>query len=149
VAPGWQGGVHGLERLDGDLGVDLRGRQKGVTQHLLHVPDVGPALEHQGGRGVAEGVAAAPPSGAGGHVAAHQAGEVVGGDVVAIRAEEQHPGLVVEGVAHRPLHVADHGLGERLVAIGELDDGDRTSLLTVFDALITKSRVKALAGGVS
>lgn len=57
--------------------------------------------------------------------------------------------LVVEGVARRPLHVADHGLGERLVAIGELDDGDRTSLLNVFDALITKSRVKALAGGIT
>ena len=55
--------------------------------------------------------------------------------------------LVVEGVARRPLHAPDYGLGERLVAIGELDEGDRTSLLNVIDALITKSRVKALAAG--
>jgi len=55
--------------------------------------------------------------------------------------------LVVEGVARRPLHAPDHGLGERLVAIGELDEGDRTSLLNVIDALITKSRVRALAAG--
>lgn len=56
--------------------------------------------------------------------------------------------LVVEGIGRRALHGLDHGLGERLEAIGELGDDDRSSLLNVIDALITKSRVKALAGGV-
>lgn len=35
------------------------------------------------------------------------------------------------------------------MAIGELDDEDRTSLRNVIDAFVTKSRVKALAGGVT
>ncbi|MCA1835560.1 MAG: hypothetical protein LC721_04175 [Actinobacteria bacterium] len=56
--------------------------------------------------------------------------------------------LVVDGVARRPLNVADHGLGERLVAIGELDDGDRTSL-SMSSTRSSPRAGKALAGGIT
>jgi hypothetical protein len=49
----------------------------------------------------------------------------------------------------RPLHVADHGLGARLTDIGELPDEDRAALLNVLDALVTKHRLKTLAGGIN
>ena len=57
--------------------------------------------------------------------------------------------LVIEGQPRRPLHVADHGLAERLAGLSELDPEDRASLLRVLDALLTKHRVRALAGGAS
>src|SRR5271165_1286089 len=43
--------------------------------------------------------------------------------------------LVVEGAERRPLHVQDHGLGERLALLSELTDEDRAALLNVLDAL--------------
>jgi transcriptional regulator with XRE-family HTH domain len=57
--------------------------------------------------------------------------------------------LVIEGAVPRPLHVADHGLGERLGSLGELSEEDRASLLNVFDALVAKNRLKALAGDIA
>jgi hypothetical protein len=42
----------------------------------------------------------------------------------------------------RPLHVQDHGLGDRLAALPELDDSDRDNLLNVLDALITRKRLR-------
>jgi len=55
--------------------------------------------------------------------------------------------LVVDDIPRRPLHAPDHGLGDRLADIGELSDEDRASLLSVVDAFVTKTRVRALAGG--
>jgi len=54
---------------------------------------------------------------------------------------------VVDDIPRRPLHAPDHGLGDRLADIGELSDEDRASLLSVVDAFVTKTRVRALAGG--
>ncbi len=54
--------------------------------------------------------------------------------------------LLVEGAARRPLHAPDHGLGDRLALVGELDDNDRSSLLNVLDGLVAKRRLKVLAG---
>lgn len=45
-----------------------------------------------------------------------------------------------------PLHVADLGLASRLADIAELSEEDRASLLHMLDALVTKNRLKALAG---
>ena len=73
-------------------------------------------------------------------------------DVVARLAEVLNVSLdylVIEGVERRPLHIADHGLGERLGALGELSDEDRASLLNVLDTLVAKSRLKALAGDIA
>lgn len=54
--------------------------------------------------------------------------------------------LVIDDMPRRPLHVQDHGLSDRLTALAELDDNDRDNLLNVLDALITRKRLRALAG---
>jgi len=53
------GGVDGFQLLNADLGVNFRRAQFGVSEELLDEPDVGSALEHQGGAGAAEQVATA------------------------------------------------------------------------------------------
>jgi hypothetical protein len=55
--------------------------------------------------------------------------------------------LVFEDIPRRPLHGPDHGLGDRLGDIGELNAEDRAHLLSVIDAFVTKDRLHALAGG--
>jgi transcriptional regulator with XRE-family HTH domain len=57
--------------------------------------------------------------------------------------------LLVEDVPRRPLHSAEDVLGDRLAAITELGDEDLKLVLGFIDALVTKNRLKALAGGVS
>lgn len=57
--------------------------------------------------------------------------------------------LVFEDIPRRPLHAPDHGLGDRLADIGELNAEDRDHLLSVIDAFVTKNRLRALAGGTS
>lgn len=56
--------------------------------------------------------------------------------------------LAVEGTPRRPLHVEDPGLVEQLAQADELPPEDRTSLLNVLDALLTKHRVRAVIGSV-
>jgi transcriptional regulator with XRE-family HTH domain len=53
--------------------------------------------------------------------------------------------LAIENVPRRPLHVADHGLAQRLAQLSELDDNDRQSLLHMLDALLTRQRLRILA----
>ncbi len=53
--------------------------------------------------------------------------------------------LAIENVPRRPLHVADHGLAERLAQLSELDDDDRQNLLHMLDALLTRTRLRVLA----
>jgi transcriptional regulator with XRE-family HTH domain len=57
--------------------------------------------------------------------------------------------LLIDGSSRRPLHIPEDVLGDRLAAVAELDDDDRHSLLNVIDALVTKSRLKVLTGGLS
>lgn len=57
--------------------------------------------------------------------------------------------LLVEDSPRRPFRGAEDALGERLGTIGELSPEDLTLLLGFLDALVTKNRLKALAGGVS
>ena len=54
--------------------------------------------------------------------------------------------LAIEDAPRRPLHVADHGVAERLGVLDELTDEDRASLLNVLDALVAKTRMKAIVG---
>ncbi|MEA2685084.1 MAG: hypothetical protein QOE93_279 [Actinomycetota bacterium] len=54
--------------------------------------------------------------------------------------------LLFDDVPRRPLHTADHALGDRLAVIGELSPDDLSSLLNVVDALVAKSRLRAMAG---
>ena len=57
--------------------------------------------------------------------------------------------LVYDDIPRRPLHTPDNVLGDRLAAIAELDDDNRHSLLNVIDGLVTKARIKTIAGDVS
>jgi transcriptional regulator with XRE-family HTH domain len=57
--------------------------------------------------------------------------------------------LLVDDIPRRPLHAAEHGLGDRLAALGELSGDDLASLLHMLDALVAKNRLKTLAGGIS
>ena len=52
--------------------------------------------------------------------------------------------LAVDDTPRRPLRVDDPGLTEQLVQASELPLEDRTSLLNVLDALLTKNRVRAV-----
>ena len=54
--------------------------------------------------------------------------------------------LLIDDAARRPLHVADADLAARLADLAELSEDDRASLLHMLDALVTKNRLKALAG---
>jgi hypothetical protein len=49
----------------------------------------------------------------------------------------------------RPLHSAEDALGDRLTIIAELADDDLHLVLSFIDALVTKNRLRALAGGIN
>lgn len=57
--------------------------------------------------------------------------------------------LLIDDIPRRPLHAAEDVLGDRLAALGELADEDLTLVLSFIDALVTKNRLKALAGGIN
>jgi transcriptional regulator with XRE-family HTH domain len=57
--------------------------------------------------------------------------------------------LLIDDIPRRPLHTAEHNLGDRLTALGELSGDDLNSLLHMLDALVAKNRLKTLAGGIS
>lgn len=81
-----------LQRSDADLGVNLGGRQFGVTEHRLDVPDVRPALQHDRGQGVPEQVTGAFFGDPGGFdVLAHQLRQTVEAERCAVDGEEQRP----------------------------------------------------------
>ena len=69
-------------------------------------------------------------------------------DVVPLSAEALNISidyLAIDDIPRRPLHIDDHGLSERLALLSELDDEDRTSLLRVLDAMLTRKRLHTLA----
>jgi len=57
--------------------------------------------------------------------------------------------LLLDDAPRRPLQAAENALGDRLSAVAELSAEDLASLRNVIDALVAKSRLKALAGGIS
>ena len=57
--------------------------------------------------------------------------------------------LAVDGSPRRPFRVEDPGLVEHLAQAAELNTEDRTALLNVLDALLTKTRIKAVVQDVS
>lgn len=57
--------------------------------------------------------------------------------------------LLIEGLPRRPLHSAEDALGDRLAAVAELSGDDLQLVLSFVDALVAKTRLKALAGGIS
>jgi transcriptional regulator with XRE-family HTH domain len=57
--------------------------------------------------------------------------------------------LLIDDIPRRPLHSAEDVLGDRLNTIAELGDDDLHLVLSFIDALVTKNRLRALAGGIS
>lgn len=55
--------------------------------------------------------------------------------------------LVFDDIARRPLPTKQDVLGDRLAAIAELDNEALAALTNIIDALITKSRLRAITGG--
>lgn len=53
------GGMDMLQLLDGDLGINLGGREFGMAKELLDKADIQAAFQHEGGAGMAEQVAGA------------------------------------------------------------------------------------------
>ena len=51
--------VHGTKAIDADAGVALCRLEPGVSQHLGHVANIGPAFEHEGGHAVTQEMATA------------------------------------------------------------------------------------------
>jgi len=57
--------------------------------------------------------------------------------------------LLVEDAPRRAFRSAEDVLGDRLATISELGERDRELVLSFIDALVTKTRLKTLAGGVT
>jgi transcriptional regulator with XRE-family HTH domain len=57
--------------------------------------------------------------------------------------------LLIEDSPRRTFKTSTDVLGDRLGGLSELSGDDLASLLNVLDALVAKSRLKALAGGIS
>lgn len=57
--------------------------------------------------------------------------------------------LLVDDAPRRPFRRGDEALGERLAHLAELSADDLTLVLSFIDALVTKTRLKTLAGGIN
>jgi transcriptional regulator with XRE-family HTH domain len=57
--------------------------------------------------------------------------------------------LVIDSAGRRPLHAPENALGDQLADFAQLEADDQAALLKVLDALVTKARLKILAGGAS
>jgi hypothetical protein len=57
--------------------------------------------------------------------------------------------LLVDDAPRRPFRSAEDALGDRLATLAELGDHDRELVLSFIDALVTKTRLKTLAGGLN
>ena len=57
--------------------------------------------------------------------------------------------LLVDDAPRRPFRQGDEALGDRLAHVGELGPDDLALVLSFIDALVTKTRLKTLAGGLS
>jgi transcriptional regulator with XRE-family HTH domain len=57
--------------------------------------------------------------------------------------------LLVDDAPRRPFRRGDEALGDRLAQVEELGPDDLALVLSFIDALVTKTRLKTLAGGLS
>ncbi len=55
--------------------------------------------------------------------------------------------LLLDNAPRRPLNPPDHALGTHLATLTELSPDDLTLITSFIDALVTKTRLKLLAGG--
>jgi transcriptional regulator with XRE-family HTH domain len=57
--------------------------------------------------------------------------------------------LLLDNAPRRTFRSPEDALGDRLAGLAELGDHGRDLVLSFIDALVTKTRLKALAGGIS
>ena len=57
--------------------------------------------------------------------------------------------LVIADAHRRPLHSAEHILGDKLADLTALDPDDQAAMLKVLNALVMKHKLQALTGGAS
>ncbi|MGD0881683.1 MAG: helix-turn-helix transcriptional regulator [Acidimicrobiales bacterium] len=57
--------------------------------------------------------------------------------------------LLIDDVPRRPLHSAEDALGDRLAVVGELADEDLNLVVSFIDALVAKTRMKALTASIN
>ena len=57
--------------------------------------------------------------------------------------------LLIDDVPRRPLHSAADALGDRLSVVAELGDEDLNLVVSFVDALVAKTRMKALTASIS
>lgn len=57
--------------------------------------------------------------------------------------------LLIDEAPRRPFKSPEDTLGEHLHHLTELTDDDQQLVITFIDALVTKTRLKTLAGGIS
>lgn len=57
--------------------------------------------------------------------------------------------LLIESSPRRALHAPENALGDRLAVVAELSDEELAVLRSVIDGVVAKSRLRALANGVS
>jgi transcriptional regulator with XRE-family HTH domain len=57
--------------------------------------------------------------------------------------------LLIDGAARRPFRSPEDALGEHLADFAELGPADQELVVRFIEALVTKTRLKVLAGGVS
>lgn len=57
--------------------------------------------------------------------------------------------LVIPSATRRPLHAPQNALGDQLGDFAALESDDQAALLKVLDALVTKTKLRALIAGAS
>lgn len=57
--------------------------------------------------------------------------------------------LVIPNAPRRPLHAPENALGDQLTDFATLEPDDQAALLKVLDALVTKTKLRALTAGAS
>lgn len=97
--------MHLLQQLDGDLGVNLGCLQFGVAEQFLNDPHIGPMLQHVGGTGMTQEMAAARAAGMClmNHLldqAAQRAGTEPGGNGVSVQNLDRTASCVEIGAWH-------------------------------------------------
>jgi transcriptional regulator with XRE-family HTH domain len=88
-----------------------------------------------------------------GRVSRYEAGRITpSADALARLAETLNVSidhLLIDDIPRRPLHSAQDVLGTRLATVAELDGDDLHLVLSFIDALVTKNRLRTLAGGLN
>ena len=82
-------GVDLTQLHDGDVGIDLRGIEPGMSKQLLDVSNVGPVFEHVGGARMAQLMAGAGAAQGLGHDPPDPVAQIPDREAIAVAAKEK------------------------------------------------------------